>query len=951
MDRSADSPLSDEAGLGADDRAAMLARRVAALETVVVLERRLREVHAAAARSAHSQLAALAGRPAAGAALDGDTAATTAAGSAHQQPVLRHDDDATRLAGSASRNDEATRLARGALEDDDATRLARGAPEDDDATRLAPYGHQDDDATRLTPAVPHDDDATGMAGALRMDDATRIAASGMEAKGSVSLAAVRSAAAAGVPPATLSQPPRSVLPALPPPAGAAPGVELPLALSPGFQLFEYRIDAVLGQGGFGITYLATDVNLNARVAIKEYLPGDYATRASDHSVSPRWAADSDFYLSGLESFLVEARTLATFRHPNIVRVARFFEAHRTAYMVLEYERGKPLKQWWERHRATPEPQLLSLLHPLLDGLALVHESGYLHRDIKPDNIYVRKEDGSLVLLDFGAARQTAGGAQQVADVVTPGYAPPEQYDGGPQGPWTDIYALGATLYWMVTGSKPAPAPERQHGVAQYVPAREAAAGKYSAAFLGAIDQALMLDPAQRPQTIADFGRSLFAAHTGSLGLQDALRVGELEAQKRLTKGVRRFGRAVWRPASWPLMVKLALALVLAALLPMTITAYYNLRASVATVSASELRNLESLAQSTAGRVAQLLGDSRHLAAYLAADPVFIDYLRAPGAAGREAVYGRLLSVVKSNPDVHLMFLMNGDGEALVSSEPGVAGLNFKFRQYFQEAMQGRPFTTGVIVGSTEGKPGVYYANPVFDARHAVIGVVVLRIKGSTIGAILDQVRANSSRQPFMIDGDGVLVQYPDERMLYRSLAPLPRAALARIVADQRFRRHRIESLQMPELAQAMVGAHTTGSIRYRSTLTGVDEYAGFAPVVGHDWVVGVTESRERFEAPLRHLFDNVLFSVALVGLVFLLLALWFARSIVRPVARLTEAANALKEGDYERANIQVTSSDEIGQLARTFNVMIDVLRQREREQRRGGLGRKRTGAGPGRGES
>jgi serine/threonine protein kinase/HAMP domain-containing protein len=925
MDRSADSPQSDDAGHGADGRAAMLARRVAALETVVLLERRLREVHAAAARSAHSQLAALAGRPAAGADLDGDSAAAAGApGSARHQPALPYDDDATRL--------------------------ARGGPQDDEATRLAPRGHHDDDATRLAPAPAYDDDATSMAGANRTDDATSIAASVMEAKGSVSLAAVRSAAAAGVPPATASQPPRSVLPAMPPPAGAAPGVELPLALSPGFQLFEYRIDAVLGQGGFGITYLATDVNLNARVAIKEYLPGDYATRASDHSVSPRWAADSDFYLSGLESFLVEARTLATFRHPNIVRVARFFEAHRTAYMVLEYERGKPLRQWWERHRATPEPQLLSLLHPLLDGLALVHESGYLHRDIKPDNIYVRKEDGSLVLLDFGAARQTVGGAQQMADVVTPGYAPPEQYDGGPQGPWTDIYALGATLYWMVTGSKPAPAPERQHGVAQYVPAREVAAGKYSAAFLSAIDQALMLDPAQRPQTIADFGRSLFAAHAGSLGLQDALRVGEMEAQKRLTKGVRRFGRAVWRPASWPLMVKLALALVLAALLPMTITAYYNLRASVTTVSASELRNLESLAQSTAGRVAQLLGDSRHLAAYLAADPVFIDYLRAPGAAGREAVYGRLLSVVRSNPDVHLMFLMNADGEALVSSEPGVAGLNFKFRQYFQEAMQGRPFTTGVIVGSTEGKPGVYYANPVFDAKRAVIGVVVLRIKGSTIGAILDQVRANSSRQPFMVDGDGVLVQYPDERMLYRSLAPLPRAALARIVADQRFRRHRIESLQMPELAQAMVGARATGSIRYRSTLTDVDEYAGFAPVGGQDWVVGVTESRERFEAPLRHLFDNVLASVALVGLVFLLLALWFARSIVRPVARLTDAANALKEGDYERANIQVTSSDEIGQLARTFNVMIDVLRQREREQRRGGLGRRRQGAGPGREE-
>lgn len=856
MDRSADRSQSDEAsqGTGAAPREAELARRVAALETVVALERQLREVHAAAARDAVSQLAAL----------------------------------QAQVGGAAAAPPPAP-------------------ASDDDITRLAPGGRQDDDATRIAPAP----------------------------------------ASAGGPSVAPSAPPRSVLPAAPPPARAAPGEELPLALRPGFQLFEYRIDAVLGQGGFGITYLATDVNLNTKVAIKEYLPGDYATRASDHSVSPRWAEDNDFYLSGLESFLVEARTLATFRHPNIVRVARFFEAHRTAYMVLEYERGKPLKQWWEKRKSMPEQQLLSLLHPLLDGLALVHESGYLHRDIKPDNIYVRKEDGSLVLLDFGAARLTAGGTQAMADVVTPGYAPPEQYEGGPQGPWTDIYALGATLYWMVTGAKPAPAPERQHGVAQYVPARQGAAGRYSEAFLLAIDQALMLDPALRPQSIADFAHALFAAHAGSLGLQDALRVGEMEAQRRLSSGMRRLGRAVWRPACWPLALKLTLALVLAALLPMTITAYYNLRASVATVSASELRNLESLAKSTAGRVAQLLGDSRHLAAYLAADPVFINYLRAPGTAGREAVHARLVSVVKSNPDVHLMFLMNATGDALVSSEPGVAGLNFKFREYFQQALQGRPFMTGVIVGSTEGKPGVYYAYPVFDTRHAVIGVVVLRIKGSTISTILDQVRAKSSRLPLMIDGDGVLVQYADERMLYRSLMPLPPDTLARIVADQRFRRERIDSLGMPTLGRAMVGARATGSIRYHSTLTDMDEYAGFAPVSGHDWVVAVTESRQRFEAPLRHLFDLVLYSVGAVGLVCLLLAWWFARGIVRPVKRLTDAANALKEGDYERANsqVKVTTGDEIGQLARTFNVMIDVLRQRDREQRRGGLGRKRGGAG------
>ena len=853
------SEETDRVG-AAEARAAILARRVAALEAVVAIERRLREVQALAARTASEQRAAR----------DGQADITV------PRP------------GTAR------------------------VPFDDDATIPVPQyrpGQRSD----------HGADSRSAGGAAQRSETS---------------------ISARVDRATM------------PPAAAAParqtsaGMATPLALAPGFELFEYRIDAVLGQGGFGITYLATDVNLNVKVAIKEYLPGEYATRASDHSVSPRWAEDNDFYLNGLECFLVEARTLATFRHSNIVRVARFFEAHSTAYMVLEYERGSPLKQWWEKRRDMPEQQLLSLLQPLLDGLALVHESGYLHRDIKPDNIYVRKEDGSLVLLDFGAARQTVGGAQAMADVVTPGYAPAEQYEGGAQGPWTDIYALGATLYWMITGAKPAPAPERRQGVAVHVPAVEAGAGRYSESFLQAVDWALELDAGQRPQTVEQFAHRLFAAHAGSLGLQDALKVGELEAQKRLSKGVRKLGRALWRPASWPMVVKMTMAMVLAALLPMTITAYYNLRASEAAVSSGEQRNLESLARSTAGRVAQLLADSRFLSNYLATDPGFIEYLQAPNAARKEAVYVKLLNLIKTNPDVHLMFLLDRDGNALVSSEPGVAGVNFAFREYFQQAIQGKPFMTGVIVGSTAGKPGVYYANPVFDARHEVIGVMVLRIKGSTISAILNEGVVGSSRTPFMVDGDGVLVDYPDARQLYRSLAPLSQQALGRIAADKRFLRTRIDSLQMPDLARALIGAQKAGHMSYYSTLTGVEEYAGYAPVGGHNWVIGVTESRTRFEAPLQHLFENVLYSVGLVGLVFLLLAVLFGRSIVRPVVRLTEAANALKDGDYERAYIPVTSNDEIGRLALTFNVMIDVLRQRDREKKRGKLGHKNNDAEP-----
>jgi serine/threonine protein kinase/HAMP domain-containing protein len=783
------------------------------------------------------------------------------------------------------------------------------------------------------------------AGQEALDKTVRMPARGrLDADLTVPSPLARQAHAPARPPAALD---RTI-----PPGGASP-----LALAPGFMLFEYRIDAVLGQGGFGITYLATDVNLNARVAIKEYLPADYAQRASDKSVSPRWPEDRDFYQSGLDSFLVEARTLASFRHPNIVRVARFFEANRTAYMVLEYERGKPLKRWWPGRKEMREGELLGLIQPLLDGLAAVHVAGYLHRDIKPDNIYVRKEDGSLVLLDFGAARLAIGASGSQGDVVTPGYAPPEQYDGGAQGPWTDLYALAATLYWMVSGAKPPAAPARRSGAEPMVPAAVVGRGRYGDEFLRAIDWALELDPSARPRDVRQWAEKLYAAHAGSLALQDALRLGEsepagvetlrdtlLDSPRLAWRRALRLGRALLDPGSWPMAVKMTLAMVLAALLPMLATAWYNLDRSMAAVTASELRNLERLAQSTAGRIGQLIDDSGHLANYLAQDEDFVGYLRSPQDARKAVVQDKVETLVRTNPDVHLVILMNAQGMALVSSEPGVAGHNFAFREYFREALAGRAFKTGIIVGSTEGKPGMYYSNPVFDDARKVIGVVVMRLKGSSIGHILDEAAGGSGRVPFMIDADGVLVHHPDKRHLYRSLAPLAPDALARIVADQRFRRTTIDSARMPEVARALVGARRPGNISYRSTLSGQEEHAGFAPVPGHGWVVGVSESRARFEEPLRRLYDNMLYSVALAGAVFLVLAVLFARSIVRPIARLTDAANALKEGDYDRANIRVTANDEIGRLARTFNVMIDVLRQRERERSRGRMGRRQDDA-------
>ena len=274
-------------------------------------------------------------------------------------------------------------------------------------------------------------------------------------------------------------------------------------LPPGHVINEYRFDKLLGVGGFGLTYLAMDQNLDLPVAIKEYLPADIALRDDDSSIRPSSPENSETFQWGLTRFLDEARTLATFRHPNIVRVMRYFKANATAYMVMEFVHGAPLSEWIKTRRPLPQAALEKIILPLVEGLGVIHQSNYLHRDFKPGNIYIR-QDGSPVLLDFGAARSTAGGGNLTA-VVSPGYAPVEQYsESSVQGPWTDLYAVGGVMYWMVTGNKPVDATARLRNDPQ-TPARVAGDRSiYTGAFLANIDWALNPDERKRPQSSAEF---------------------------------------------------------------------------------------------------------------------------------------------------------------------------------------------------------------------------------------------------------------------------------------------------------------------------------------------------------------------------------------------------------------------------------------------------------------
>ena len=226
----------------------------------------------------------------------------------------------------------------------------------------------------------------------------------------------------------------------------------------------YTIEGVLGQGGFGITYLGIDELHEKKVAIKEFFPQGIVTRNIEYqdTVTVTFVGEKDNYEKGKERFLKEARTMAKFsKDEGIVKALDFFEINNTAYIVMEYLEGVTLKQYLVENKRIDAEDLVELLVPLIESLDEIHSQGLIHRDISPDNIMVLP-DGRIKLMDFGAARDyTEFGEKSLSIVLKPGYAPPEQYQThGVQGPWTDIYALCATMYKCITGENPPDAIER-----------------------------------------------------------------------------------------------------------------------------------------------------------------------------------------------------------------------------------------------------------------------------------------------------------------------------------------------------------------------------------------------------------------------------------------------------------------------------------------------------------
>lgn len=280
-------------------------------------------------------------------------------------------------------------------------------------------------------------------------------------------------------------------------------------LPQGTQVDQFVIDKPLSYGGFSIVYLASDRDTGLPVVIKEYMPRRLAMRLDDHRVAPQEGVRTELFLRGRRLFFQEASALAQVHHPNIVRVITFFRAFDTVYMVMPYERGKNLQQCIKDNKQLlDEGFLRSVFMPLLEGLKTLHEHHLLHLDIKPSNIHLC-DDGRALLLDFGAVHYShQSRAKQVGRVISEGFSPIEQYQSdGYVGPWTDIYALGATLRACLEGQPP-PDAKKRHEKDSMRPAAQAFRRNFSHSLLGAIDWAMEVDPLARPQQVDELIEAL-----------------------------------------------------------------------------------------------------------------------------------------------------------------------------------------------------------------------------------------------------------------------------------------------------------------------------------------------------------------------------------------------------------------------------------------------------------
>lgn len=394
------------------------------------------------------------------------------------------------------------------------------------------------------------------------------------------------------------------------------------------------------------------------------------------------------------------------------------------------------------------------------------------------------------------------------------------------------------------------------------------------------------------------------------------------------------------PPAWSIAAKLSAALLCAALIPMSFNAYYNLQRSLVSAEENEYRKLELLAASTASRLDQLIIDVQRVVAQISSDRVVVAFLSATTreiqANIRPGLQLTLENIFRSNPEYDAVYLLDARGRCVASTDPTFLRVNYSFREYFQQAIRGHPYTSSILMGTTTGRPGLYLSSPVRSPRGRVVGVAVLKIREEDIAKIVNGSNLDGS-YAFLIDQQGVIVSHPNKSLMYHSLAPLSPQTQNQIIKQKQYRFTAVKSLALPKLATVMVGAKESGHASYYSSSEQTYQNVGFAPLEVEPWVLGVNKPRAKFTAPLNRLIWQNSLSVVAVGAIATFMALLLARSIAKPIHILTAAAQALDRDDFEPQVLKLhqqlvrvsRTPDDIGQLVRVFMHMAEEVRMRD----------------------
>lgn len=422
-----------------------------------------------------------------------------------------------------------------------------------------------------------------------------------------------------------------------------------------------------------------------------------------------------------------------------------------------------------------------------------------------------------------------------------------------------------------------------------------------------------------------------------------LKVAPHQPPSKVWSGLEQIGfgkllRRLFNPSAWSIRTKLSVALLAVALIPMSFTTYHNLQESLKSAEDSEYRKLELLATSNASRLDQLIIDIQRVAVQVSTNKDVVGFLAATNpqkqTAFRSSMQRTLDNVFRSNPDYDVVYIIDTKGRCLAATNPTFIAENYAFREYFRFSIQGRPYVSGIIVGTTSGRPGIYFSNPVKSEGGKIVGVAVLKIKGEDIWAIVNALQAGSQSYAFLVDERGVIISHPDKSLLYHTLVPLPANKQQQSETDRLYGVDQIKSLDVPGLAAVIVGAKQTSHTSYYSPIEQTRQMVGFAPLQEQPWVLGVNKAHAQFDAPLNELIWQNSYSLLAVGAIAAIIALILARSIAKPIRALTKAAQSLVEQDdfdtHQLAKVS-DANDDIGQLVRVFLQMAQEVKAREQK--------------------